>query len=94
MLTIPAISVEYLKVPVTGPANLTSYAVEMAVLPDGQDPVTADWKAATWIGSYSSVLVGPGTTLPLTKGVTYGAWVRITASPEKPVLSPVLVHAT
>ncbi|MEU9887995.1 hypothetical protein [Sphaerisporangium sp. NPDC051011] len=93
MLGIPSLSVEYLKVPCSGPADLTGYTVEMAVLPDGQDPTSGDWKPASWIGSDAAVLIGPGTGLPLTKGVTYRPWVRITASPEKPVLKGDLVHA-
>ncbi|MFB4275750.1 hypothetical protein ACBJ59_10695 [Nonomuraea sp. MTCD27] len=93
MLTIPSLSVEYVKIPIVdGPANLTSLTVQMAVIPQGQDPVSGDWKAATWVGPSAAVLVGPATPLPLAKGVTYGIWVKITSSPEVPVLGPFDLH--
>lgn len=94
MLKIPSLSVEYVKVPVVGPPNLTSLTVQMAIVPDGQDPVSGDWKTATWIGTDAAVLIGPATTLPLTKGVTYGIWVKITSSPEIPVLGPYGLNIT
>lgn len=94
ILQIPSLSVEYVKVPVTGPDDLTSLDVDMAILPDGQDPAGGDWKAAAWIGTSAAVLIGPATLLPLTKGVTYGVWVRITSTPEIPVLGPYGLHIT
>lgn len=93
-LEIPALSTEYVHAPITGPANLTSFTVEMAILPKGQDPSGSDWKSAQWAATDAIVLVGPATTIPLTKGVDYEVWVRITASPEIPVLRPGFVHAT
>lgn len=94
MLSIPSLSVEYVKVPIVdGPANLTSLAVQMAVVPQGQDPVSGDWKTATWIGTSASVLIGTGSSVgALTKGLTYGIWVKITSSPEVPVLGPFDLH--
>jgi hypothetical protein len=95
VLDISHLSTEYVKVPIVhGPANLTTLTVQMAIIPQGQDPVSGDWKAASWIGSDAAVLIGPSTTLPLTKGVTYGVWVKITASPEVPVLGPFDLHIT
>lgn len=89
MLTISNLSTEYVKIPILdGPANLATLTVQMAIVAVGQDPVGGDWKAASWIGSSASVLIGPATTLPLTKGVKYGVWVKITSSPEIPVLGP------
>lgn len=93
-LQIPSLSKEYLHATVDGPPNKTSYGVEMAVVQEGQDPVSGDWKTAAWSGDDVIVLVGAGTTIPLTRGVTYEVWVRITASPEVPVLRPGFVHAT
>lgn len=53
------------------------------------DPVTTDWRTAGWqqINSewYVACLVGPLGTGALAKG-TYDLWVRITSSPEKPVI--------
>lgn len=95
MLTISNLSVEYVKVPIDdGPANLTELDVDMAIVPQGQDPVSGDWKSASWVGTSAAVLIGPATSLPLSKGVTYGVWVKITSSPEIPVLGPFDLHIT
>jgi hypothetical protein len=94
LLRIPSLSVEYVKVPVDGPANMTTFTVQMAILPDGQDPAGGDWQSAQWIGTDAAVLVGPATGLALTKGVRYGIWVKITAAPEIPVLGPSLLQIT
>lgn len=96
VLEIPSISKEYVKVPVTtGPANLTTLAVNMAIKPDGEDPAGADWKTAEWIGIQAALLVGPGSTFgALTKGLSYGIWVQIISSPEEPVLGPYPLHIT
>ena len=93
-LKIPSLSTEYVKVPVTGPSNLTSLTVEMAIVPAGQDPAGGDWDSAEWIGTDAAVLIGPTTALPLIKGVTYGIWVKITSAPEIPVLGPYDLHIT
>lgn len=99
MKTISHLSTEYVKVPVTSPLApvvLAELDVEMAVLPEGQDPSGGDWESAQWndAGTHALVLVGPATTLPLTKGVNYAVWVRVTSSPEIPVLAPGSVHVT
>ena len=95
MLKIPSLSVEYLKIPISGASDLATFPVEMAVVPDGQDPDSDDWKTAEWsTGGEAMVLIGPGTTLPLTKGVTYVAWARLTLAPETPVLTSGKVHIT
>jgi hypothetical protein len=73
---------------------MTTYDIEMAIVQDGQDPASGDWKPAAWDGNYAIVLVGPATSIPLTRGVTYEVWVRITATPEIPVLRPGFLHAT
>lgn len=89
------LSTEYVKIPITGPVELSSLTVEMAILPDGQDPASGDWKTATWFATNASLLVGPDAPFgALTKGVTYGVWVRITSLPEKPVLGPYDLHIT
>jgi len=97
-LTIPWQSKEYLKAPVAGPADLESLPPEMALLPSGQDPTPGDWLAAEWIiegGQLKAmILIGPGTLLPLTKGLVYQVWVRVTAEPEIPVLKPGTVYAS
>jgi hypothetical protein len=92
---IPAISVEYVKVAVTGPTgvDLGDLDVELAIVADGQTPDVGDWKAGTWIGSSAAVLIGPGTLLELGQG-TYDVYVKITSSPEVPVLPSGSIHIT
>ncbi|MEU8199277.1 hypothetical protein AB0C10_36380 [Microbispora amethystogenes] len=87
MLRIPRSSVEYVPAPVTGPVELAELPVHMAILPVGQDPAPADWKAAAWTedGGQAVVLIGPDTPLDLDKG-TYMIWVRVTSDPEIPVM--------
>lgn len=94
MLRMSSLTTEYVRIPVTGPVDVTSLTVQMAIVPDGQDPAGGDWRTATWIGTFAAVLVGPATTLPLTKGVSYGIWVKITSTPEIPVLGPYDLHIT
>jgi hypothetical protein len=92
---IPAISVEYVKVAVTGPTgvDLTELDVELAVVDDGQIPDTFDWQAGVWIGTSAAVLIGPGSDLELDQG-TYDVYVKITSSPEIPVLPSGSIHIT
>ena len=92
MLTIPSLSVEYVKVPIDGPPGFTELDVDMAIVPQGQDPAGGDWKSAAWVDSSAAVLIGPATSLVLAKGGTYGIWVKITSSPEIPVLGPFDLH--
>lgn len=85
MLKIPRSSVEYVHVDVVGSGTLTALPVSMAILPEGQDPVSGDWKTAAWVGDTAQVLVGPSQVLDLAKG-TYMVWVKVTSTPEIPVL--------
>lgn len=76
-------SKEYLRIPVTPPAGVTIAAqvVEVAVLPVGQAPIETDWQTASWSGNTALLLIGPG----LTPGQNR-VWLRVTDSPEIPVL--------
>ncbi|MGP3914319.1 hypothetical protein [Nonomuraea sp. 10N515B] len=95
MLRMSWLTVEYVKVPITkGPPELTELPVHMAILPQGQDPASGDWKVAAWLGTAVAILIGPGTLFPLAKGGTYGIWVKITSAPEIPVLGPYPLHIT
>ncbi|MEV0584090.1 hypothetical protein [Nonomuraea sp. NPDC050310] len=87
MLKIPSVSTEYVKVPVTGPGDFTALDVDMAILPDGEEPSSGSWVSAAWIGTSAAVLIGPSTSFALSNGL-YGIWVRITSTPEEPVLGP------
>lgn len=93
---IPAASVEYLKVPVTGPAglDLTDLDVDLAVIPDGETLDTGDWEPGVWSsdGRDAMVLIGAG-GLVLTPG-TYDVYVRVTSTPEIPVLLSGSIHIT
>lgn len=92
MLRIPSTSKEYLHVPVTGAEG--SMPVEIAVVASTlEEPASGDWKAAVWDGTDAKVLIGPGTSLVLANGL-YRAWVRVTASPEMPVIRAGLLKIT
>ncbi|MFI6793661.1 hypothetical protein ACIBG4_40655 [Nonomuraea sp. NPDC050383] len=94
-MQIPSLSTEYVKVPIAGPATLTSLPVEMAVVPQDQDPAGGDWETADWIGTSAALLIGPASPFgALAKGLTYGIWVKITSTPEVPVLGPYPLHIT
>jgi hypothetical protein len=89
LLAIPAQSKEYLKLPVTSPDSVAGLPVRMAVLPRGQDPGEDDWKTAEWVSGATAarILIGPGSPDigQLGEGI-YVPWVKVTASPEVPVL--------
>lgn len=69
--------------------NPTADLVEVAFKAPGVDPTGPDWHAATWetagTSYYARLLVGPVGGLVLAVG-TYRMWIRITDSPEVPVL--------
>lgn len=82
-------SLEKLLTPITASGDPSSYAVRVAVLPDGVRPEADDWHTASWLtvdGVHHAVLlVGPSGVLELDPGV-YRTWTEITAPPEKPVI--------
>lgn len=93
-LQVSVESRQYVKVPVIAERNgvvidPTIDPVQMAFPAVGEDPVT--WYAATWetdaVTSATSArcLVGPGGTVELAVGF-YDVYVKITDSPEEPVL--------
>lgn len=98
-MTMPATSLEYVRTRVdvtddTGAAvDPTSDPVAMAFTANGADPVSGDWKTASWTTDATGArpvyrarcLVGPAGTVTLTAGL-YAVWVRITDSPEIPVI--------
>jgi hypothetical protein len=86
VLVIPSISKEYLSVPVAGTNLDGTEPVELAVIPvSTEEPADDDWHTAAWVSGEARVLIGPGTALDLANG-TYRVWVRLTASPEIPVI--------
>lgn len=94
MASIPSISVEYLHVPVTGATS--SMPVDIAIVARDTEPADGDWHTAAWNGSDTTeakVLIGPDTDLPLTDGV-YSVWVRVTSTPEIPVIRAGILRVT
>ncbi|MFJ6073690.1 hypothetical protein ACIQFU_23085 [Streptomyces sp. NPDC093065] len=83
-------SLEYLKTPVgVDGTDPTGYAVHVALLEDGLRPGPGDWHPAAWEtgpdGPLAVLLVGPGGVLDPGPG-TYRTWIKITATPEVPVV--------
>lgn len=93
-MELSVLSTEYVKVSVSAfvggqyidPSGDT---VQMAFPLKGVDPVSGDWKAASWetvdaTTHNARCLVGPaGGVIQLAKGA-YEVWVKITDSPEVP----------
>jgi hypothetical protein len=93
VLSIPSVSLEYLHVPVSGAT--VSQTVELAIIDAGtEEPAETDWHATdAWDGTTAKLLIGPGGTLELLDG-TYRVWVRVTATPEIPVIRGGLLEIT
>lgn len=99
MATISSLSIVYVKIPVAAiesgaVIDPTTATVTMAFPAVGVEPVSGDWKTATWETDatrtpdryYARCLVGPSGTVTLTDG-TYDVWTKITGiTPEVPVL--------
>lgn len=98
MLTISALSLEYVRVAVSAEedgvaVDPTGDTVQMAFPAQGVAPVAGDWKAATWETDattepdtrYARCLVGPGGTVTLAAGF-YDVYVKVTDAPEVPIL--------
>lgn len=99
MLSIPALSTEYIRVQVSAvksgvAADPTADGVQFSFPSEGTDPVT--WYVGSWetvtsaLGVstyYARCLVGPsGGVVNLVTG-KYDIWVKVTDSPEIPVLN-------
>ncbi len=94
-LQISSQSKQYVRVPVTASSDPTHDAVAWAIVPPGTEPstfVTGDWQT---IGStfYARVLVGPGTSLVLSRGL-YEMFVKVTDTPEIPILRAGVLEVT
>ena len=107
MITQSSLSREYVAAAVTAtaagvPVNPTGDVVEFAFTAPSTAPTPGDWKTGSWDGTaprtpgnayIAHCLVGPGGTVTLSAG-KYTMWVRITDSPEIPVISFGLLHIT
>ena len=85
---IASTSREYVKIPVTvtGTADPQLLPAEVAITPGAVEPDDADYTTAEWVGGLVRFLIGPGTPHVLQPRQTYTVWVRITSSPEIPVM--------
>jgi hypothetical protein len=105
-ISMSVLSTQYVLIPVfTTVAGVTidptSDPVVFAFKQAGAEPVTGDWVTGSWMTGVTSpgtfiaqCLIGPdgGTTTP-TPGA-YAIWVKITDSPEVPVLQPGIIQVT
>lgn len=65
--------------------NLSSDTVMLAFVAVGGQPVTADWKTATWVtAGVAGVLVGPGTGGVVVAVGMHDVWAMVTDNPEQP----------
>ncbi len=93
MLKIAYTTEEYIKVPLTEWApsilNPTTLPVELAVITGSGEPLEADWVTAAWVTESSVVkaqaLWSDLVAVPVAR-TSYVAWMRVTATPELPVL--------
>lgn len=92
-LSLSALTLEYVKVAVAATVNgsaidPTADAVQMAFPLAGVDPISGDWKTASWETVsgiyYARCLVGPAGTITLAANL-YDVWVKVTDTPETPV---------
>lgn len=92
-LTIPSTTQEYIHVPLTewsgdvdDPATLTA---EIAIIPTDGEPASGDYVPASWVTEdgvhMARVLWQTAVESPLPRTV-YRVWLRITSTPEVPVL--------
>jgi hypothetical protein len=93
MLTIPASSTEYVRVPTYADDGgvpidpiTAAYTVQMAFEAGPLPPASEDWVAAGWdttamSGYVAQCLIGPSGVTTLTAD-TYNVWVQIAAGPE------------
>jgi hypothetical protein len=95
MITISRLTREYLFWGVETPDDLSTSTAEVAFMEDSVTlPGVSDWEPASLVSAHSGpepwavrILVGPehASAIPLTGGIDYQAWVRITDDPERPV---------
>ncbi|MEU1800892.1 hypothetical protein [Streptomyces sp. NPDC019937] len=100
MITQSALSLQYVQTAVTAtvagaPYNPTVSSVEFAFTRVPAAPGPSDWVTGSWDGTtprlpgstyVAQCLVGPGGAITLVAG-TYTMWIRITDTPEVPVIN-------
>lgn len=106
MYTRTAASLEYVMVPIAVKVSGTLFdptadSVAMAFTAEGVDPVSGDWNTGSWETDatqfepiyYARCLVGPGGTIALAAAV-FDCYVKVTDSPEVPVLAAGQIRVT
>lgn len=107
MITQSALSCQYVQAAVSAtvsgaPYNPTSDVVQFAFTRAPAAPGPSDWVAGSWDGATprppgstyaAQCLVGPGGTITLAAG-TYTMWIKITDTPETPVINVGLLKIT
>ncbi len=93
ILIVPSSSREYIHIPVAGDYT-ESMPVHVAIVAAGVEPDADDWNAAAWESGTAKLLIGPGSTFGELDEGTYAAWVRVTASEERPVMRSGTVRIT
>lgn len=93
MLKIAYTTDEYIKVPLTEWApsivDPTTLVVELAAITGSSDPLEADWVTATWVTESTVVkarVLWQSLVAVPTARTSYTVWMRVTATPEVPVL--------
>lgn len=95
-VVLSSLSTEMVQVPINARLggspnyNPTADMVQLAFMAGTSKPGTSDWNAGTWATDpgpeyLAQCLVGPNTGVVLPVG-TYAIWVKVTDSPEVPVL--------
>lgn len=90
MRTLSSLATEYVAYSVTATnydgtvLNLSGDAVKLAFVATGQEPVTGDWRTATWLSTgVAGILVGQDGGVSLSDGM-WDVWIQILDSPEHP----------
>lgn len=99
MLTIAALSNEYVRIPVAASTSgvdvdPTGDTVALAFVPQDTVPGNSDWKTGSWETDntstppthYARCIVGPVSgVVTLVSGNIYEIWIKISDSPEVPI---------
>lgn len=93
MLTLPATTQEYIDIPLTawaGVTDPTTLPAEVAFIWRAGEPEAADYKPGTWVtdgaGTHKvQILWHDAVPTPMAH-TTYAVWLRITSTPEVPVI--------
>lgn len=83
--TLPRESREFIGGVTVTVDNLPVTVFDLALVPERTRPAEIDWSLPVAVAGKQGLLVGPGTTRVLAKGI-YNLWVRYDAGAEKVVL--------